>query len=132
MNIVEMVTPVNAGEEKRKWLEKAARGEWTNPSFQYNTELLAGVASYERQLKELGGAMMTAFGTVSNENAEESSLSARGRPLQRRSAPRFIWQKQCWMTSTRTPPPLLHWETIFGNPGKETVKAAQHYAKVSG
>ncbi len=44
MNIVEMVTPVNAGEEKRKWLEKAARGEWTNPSFQYNTELLVGVA----------------------------------------------------------------------------------------
>lgn len=44
MNIVEMVTPVNTGEEKRKWLEKAARGEWTNPSFQYNTELLVGVA----------------------------------------------------------------------------------------
>lgn len=53
MNIVEMVTPVNAGVEKQKWLEKAARGRLTNPSFQYNRSLLAGIAKRQALIGQL-------------------------------------------------------------------------------
>lgn len=128
MNIVEMVTPVNAGEEKRKWLEKAARGEWTNPSFQYNTELLAGVASYERQLKELGGAMMTAFGTVSNENAGKA-LCQLAEDRYKEVCSTIYLAKAMLDDFDPNTAAAAALETIFGNPGKETVEAAQHYAR---
>ena len=67
MNIVEMVTPVNASQEKEKWLEAAERGEWKNPHFQYNKDLLATVANSKQQLEDLFEIMGPALSTVSNE-----------------------------------------------------------------
>lgn len=53
LNLVEMVTPVNATEEKEKWLELARKGLFTDPVFQYNTDLLETVKSRGPRLEKL-------------------------------------------------------------------------------
>ncbi len=40
LNLVEIVTPINAATEKEKWLELARKGEFTSPNFRYNADLL--------------------------------------------------------------------------------------------
>lgn len=129
MNIVEMVTPVNAGEEKQKWLEKAARGEWTNPSFRYNAELLASVASYESQLESLGKTMSAALSTVSSEQAGKvlcQLTDNRYGEVQYTIALAKAMLGDGLNSDTGAAAAL---ELIFGNPSKETVEAAQGYAK---
>ncbi len=55
LNLVEMVTPVNATEEKEKWLELARKGLFTDPVFRYNTDLLETVSAKRAQLSRLDG-----------------------------------------------------------------------------
>lgn len=128
MNIVQGVTPLNAGEEKRKWLEKAARGEWTNPSFRYDTNLLASWVRYDRQMQELGEMMAAALETVSNEQA--------GKVLCQIAENRYeeICYTICLAKAMLSDPdPDVGADTalelIFGNPSKETVEAARRYAR---
>lgn len=68
MNIVEMVTPVNAGEEKQRWLGLAAHGKWTNPDFRYNRELLGSIAKLRDSVAEIEDHRMDkALATLSDE-----------------------------------------------------------------
>lgn len=43
LNPVEMVTPVNAAEEKEKWLELAQAGYLTDPVFRYDPDILQNI-----------------------------------------------------------------------------------------
>lgn len=67
MNIVEMVTPINAGSEKKKFLEKALAGRPVNPSFQYNTELLGKVAGLYEPTREIMNRLKEVTAELSNE-----------------------------------------------------------------
>lgn len=52
VNLVELVEPVNADTEKKKWLKEAKAGNFTNPDFHYNMEALLSVATLESRAEE--------------------------------------------------------------------------------
>ena len=50
LNPVEVVTPINVTEEKKKWIDKVRKGYFVNPRFRYNRHLLEKVVSRHRML----------------------------------------------------------------------------------
>ena len=59
LNPVEVVTPINVGDEKKAWLEKAKNGVFTNPHFEYNQQLLDETIALRPRLIELLDRLMS-------------------------------------------------------------------------
>ncbi len=126
MNIVEMVTPVNAGEEKQRWLELAAHGKWMNPDFRYNRELLGSVAKLHADTVEVGQTMKTAFESISGGEP--------GKVLYQLAEQRY---QEVYLTTMLAKYMLEERQAgardmvnkIFGAPAASTVAAAHDFAR---
>lgn len=127
MNIVEMVTPINAGAEKQIWLEQARSGKWTNPVFQYDQGLLASIADIEKQLIILLKMKDAAMRTVSNEEA--------GRALREIADSRFreieatVQLARCILDEDDNRARRILWK-IYGCPTISVVAEAENFAKL--
>lgn len=53
LNSVDVVTPINAGVEKEKWIKKVRKGYFVNPQFWYNVPLLKTTISRRGRLSSL-------------------------------------------------------------------------------
>lgn len=67
INLLEMMTPVNAHEEKAKWLRAATAEQWTTPQFRYDRELLRKVVRSKRDLELLLEMMPRALKSLSHD-----------------------------------------------------------------
>lgn len=127
MNIVEMVTPVNAGEEKQKWLELAAHGKWTNPDFRYNRELLGSIAKLRDSVTEIEDHRMDkALATLSD---EEPGKILRELTWSRCSETYVTTAVAKMILEGRNLGAKDMMEKLFGTPKTSTVSAAHDFAK---
>ena len=126
MNIVEMVTPLNAAEERKKWLEQAENGAYTNPQFQYNGRLLAEIANKESALQELTQKMGKMTKQLSAEDPGRVLTELAWRRRDELEA--TIWLAQCMLQGddSNADAALV---LIYGAPEDLTVAAAHDYAK---
>lgn len=76
LNLVEMVTPVNATEEKEKWLELARKGLFTDPVFQYNTDLLETVRARKTRLQNLEGDFLRRSESLKYEQPKSRTINS--------------------------------------------------------
>lgn len=126
MNIVEMVTPVNAAEEQQKWLELAKNGQWTNPEFQYNSTLLADTARKSTIAKEVIGKMKVTLGTVSNDDPGKVLANLVESRCQELLATTTAAQYLLYGDDCVTNAAL---RGIFGTPSSATIAEAHEYAE---
>ena len=136
INIVEMVTPVNAKACREKWMELARHGRWTNPSFKYDLDLLAKVAGLGSQLDDVLEGSDKVFATLSQDGGGEAlrwMTSDRIEELEREIAIAEMvtnLTSDSWVSEMVRPllPELV--TDIYGAPTTETVQEAYAYAKV--
>lgn len=60
INVVEMVTPVNRLEQKKKFVEQAKQGIFINPTFDYDEDLLEKIAAKRTELYRIENMLKNA------------------------------------------------------------------------
>lgn len=74
LNLIEIVTPINATEEKEKWLELARSGCLADPVFQYNSDLLKTVSMKGVRLRNLEGEFLRMSESLKYEQPERRAI----------------------------------------------------------
>ncbi len=126
INIVEMLTPVNAKEEEKKWTELAKRGKWTNPLFRYDEKLLASVAKKEDALMSLRPHLLSAAQTMA---ADEVGKTLYELVCQRYREAQLSVSLAANVLKKQEAKSAAIIRDIYGTPETETVAAAYDYAR---